>query len=264
MHAQAGFDAQPFAPGSMPDDEGRLEAALWSRCRGGDAEARQQLLALHMPYARIVAASYYAKRVANDVDFDDYMQLATVGLIECVDRYDPGAGVQFRTFAARRMHGAVIDGIERMTERHQQVAARKRLEQQRTDSIREGVGDAPGTRERTTEQLLAYVADAGLAFALSWLLDGTGMLLSEESVQAIPFYRSVELKQLRERIVELVRTLPPQERRVVHEHYFQERPFQDIAETMRLTKGRISQIHHRALKRLRESLGTPGDCDVAW
>jgi RNA polymerase sigma factor for flagellar operon FliA len=150
------------------------------------------------------------------------------------------------------------------SEKQQQVAARQRLEQQRRDSIKEGIGEGATPRERTTEQLLAYVADAGRAFALAWLLDGTGMLHAEDPAHAMPFYHHIELRQLRERIMELVNALPAQERRVVREHYFQERPFQDIAETMRLTKGRISQIHHRALRRLRESLGSPGDCDVAW
>ena len=252
--------SEPPEPAAIAPDEARL----WERCRRGDGAAREQLIDMHLPYARVVAASYYAKRVTDEIEFGDYLQLATVGLIECIDRYDPSLGVQFRTFAARRMQGALIDGIERMTEKQQQVAARKRLEQQRVESIKEGLGEGGTGRERTTEQLLAYVADAGLAFALAWLLDGTGLLQAGDPVETLPFYRSVELRQLRERIVELVKSLPAQERRVVHEHYFQERPFQEIAEGMRLTRGRISQIHHKALRRLGDALRQDGGCDVAW
>jgi RNA polymerase sigma factor FliA len=240
------------------------EASLWARSRSGDDAARQQLLEIHLPYARVVAASYYAKRVTDEIEFGDYVQLARVGLIECVDRFDPAVGVQFRTFAARRMRGQLIDGLERMTEKQQQLAARRRLEQQRLESIREGLGGGETTRERNTEQLLSYVAEAGLAFALAWLLDGSGLLQVEDKVANMPFYRSVELRQLRERIVELVRSLPAQERRVVHEHYFQERAFIEIALDMRLTKGRISQIHNKALGRLGAVLRQSGDCDVAW
>jgi len=239
------------------------ELELWQRCRSGDAGARDRLIEFHLPYARVVAASYYAKRMHDEIEFGDYLQLATVGLLECVDRYEPDSGAQFRTFAARRMHGALLDGIERMTEKQQQIAARKRLEQQRLESIRDSAR-AGSSRERTKEQLLAYLADAGLAFALSWLLDGTGMLHTGEKSESIPFYGSAELKQLRERIVELVHSLPAQEKRVIHEHYFQEHALQDIAEEMHLTRGRISQIHHRALKRLREGLSRAGRCDVAW
>jgi RNA polymerase sigma factor for flagellar operon FliA len=263
MSPHAGIESGP--PDLRAEEEGAAvpEGALWERCRAGDPVARGQLLDLHLPYARIVAASYYAKRLHDEIEFGDYLQLATLGLVECVDRYDPSSGVQFRTYAARRMHGALLDGLERMTEKQQQIAARQRLEQQRLQSIRDGAGGGTA-RDRTTEQLLSYVADAGLAFALAWLLDGTGMLHVEDKTDSQPFYRNVELRQLRERIVQLVQSLPAQERRVVHEHYFQERAFQDVAETMKLTKGRISQIHHSALRRLREGLADPGRCDVAW
>lgn len=205
---------------------------------------------------------YYGKRVGNDIEFSDFLQLASLGLVESIDRFDPSHGVQFRTYASRRMHGALVDGIEKMTERQQQGAARARLEQQRRASI-EARDDANGTR-RTPEQLLQYVAEAGLAFALSWLLDGTGLVQVTEEAHTQPFYRSAELQQLRQRILDLVRDLPPQERRVVHGHYFQEQLFEDIAESMHLTKGRISQIHRRALLRLRESLDERKRGDVSW
>src|SRR6266571_2881847 len=83
------------------------EAGLWELWREhADDGARQRLLDLHLPYARIVAASYYAKRFHDEIEFGDYLQLASLGLIEALSRFNPGVGVRFRTFAARRMHGA--------------------------------------------------------------------------------------------------------------------------------------------------------------
>lgn len=233
------------------------QARLWQRWRrDADPLAREELLALHRPYARVFAASYYGRRVDDAIEFADYLQLAIVGLIESMDRFDPAVGVQFRTFAARRMHGALVDGIERMTEQHQQLAAQKRLEEQRRGLIKMAAASPSNAApaHRLPEQALALVAEVGLGLALTWLLDGTGMVPPTEIAQDIPFYRDVELRQLRERIVELVRTLPPQERQVVHEHYFQLQRFDHIAERMRLTKGRISQIHKQALLRLRDAL----------
>ncbi len=250
------------ATSTPPGEAAGREAHLWTQWREHrDPEARNELLALHTPYARVVAASYFAKRLNDEIEFSDYLQLASVGLIESFDRFDPAFGVQFRTFAARRMHGALLDGIEHMTEKQQQIAARQRLEEQRRAAIKAG---RTGKGSRQPDEVLKYVAEAGIAFALAWLLDGTGMLHSEEKTETMPFYRNVELRQLRERIMELVRSLPPQERKVIQEHYFQEQPFDDIAEGMQLTKGRISQIHQRALLHLREGLQDRQDCNVAW
>ena len=101
------------------------ESALWKRLRdGADTGARDALLAMHMPYAKVVAASYYSRRFHDEIEFGDYLQYASVGLLEAMDRYDPARGVQFRTFAARRMHGAILNGLERLTEKQQQIAAR--------------------------------------------------------------------------------------------------------------------------------------------
>src|SRR5207247_5117094 len=96
------------------------EAALWRQLRAtSDAQAREKLLALHLPYARTLAATFYARRFHDEIEFGDYLQFASVGLLEALDRYDPGRGVQFRTFAARRMQGAILNGLEKLTEKQQ-------------------------------------------------------------------------------------------------------------------------------------------------
>ena len=259
------------APTPQPGDGSDTDftqAALWAAWRGeADEAARQQLIELHMPYARVVAASYYGKRMHNEIEFGDYLQLASIGLIEALDRFDPAVGVQFRTFAARRMHGALMDGIERLTEKQQQIAARQRLETQRRTAIREGLSEtaAASTKApRSSEQVLQYVAEAGLAFALAWILDGTGMLDRAEKTENLPFYRSVELQQLRQRIVDIVNSLPAQERKVIQSHYFQEMAFDEIARTLHLTPGRISQVHRKALTHLKEALRAQFYCHVSW
>jgi RNA polymerase sigma factor for flagellar operon FliA len=264
----AGSAVRGAAPtaGPAPDS---AEATLWGLWRScADEDARRQLLDLHMPYARVVAASYYAKRMHDEIEFGDYLQLASLGLIEAMERFDPDVGVQFRTFAARRMHGAILDGIQQLTEKQQQIAARQRLESQRRAAIKEAAAGDVHVRGRhgpgKSDQILQYVAEAGLAFALAWILDGTGMLDAGEKTEAQPFYRAVELKQLRQRIVDLVNSLPAQERTVLQRHYYQEVTFDEIARTLQVTKGRVSQIHRKGLSRLKEALRAQQGCDVAW
>ena len=267
--ASAAAPAYPFEPGTDAD-AGSPEAAWWEQWRShADESARRRLLDLHLPYARVVAAAYYAKRFNDEIEFDDYLQLASLGLIQSVDRFDPHVGVQFRTFAARRMHGAILDGIEQLTEKQQQIAVRQRLEKQRHTSIKDGAASEAASRggqgfSGDADQVLQYVAEAGLAFALAWILDGTGMLDAGERSETLPFYRSVELRQLRQRIVEMVNSLPPQERKVVQSHYFQDLPFDDIAQALQLSRGRVSQIHRKALSRLKDTIRTRRDCDVSW
>lgn len=239
------------------------EAVLWRQWRGdGDAAARERLLGLHMPYARVVAASYYARRFSDDVEFGDYLQYASIALLEAMERYDPARGVQFRTFAARRMHGAILNGLQHATEKHQQIAARQRLRSERLQDVRELAGAAEGAAAPTPEQLRRIVAEAGIGLAVCWMLEGTAMVDAGASAGTLHFYEGAQLRQLRQRLAQAVDRLPPQERMVIRHHYLQDVPFDRIAAEMQLTKGRISQIHKQALLHLRKLVGAPGDWDA--
>jgi RNA polymerase sigma factor FliA len=244
------------------------EFVVWRLLREeDDAGARERLLALHMGYAKVVAASYYARRFHDEIEFGDYLQYARLGLLEALERFDPSRGVQFRTFAARRMHGAILDGIERLTEKQQQIAARSRLRAERMQDVKVLAGERSGSGTgvpQDAQQLLAYVAEAGIGLALCWMLEGSGMVDAEGEAATQPFYRSTELRQLRDRLLHSIEGLPAAERTVIRSHYLQEVPFEQIAATLQLTRGRISQLHRRALHRLRGLLADQADWNALF
>jgi RNA polymerase sigma factor for flagellar operon FliA len=239
------------------------EAELWRRLRAsGDAAARAELLRLHLPYAKVVAASYYGRRFHDEVEFGDYLQLASIGLLEAFDRFDPARGVQFRTFAARRMHGAILNGLERLTEKQQQVAARQRLRRERVQEVKALAGD--GVEPVAPGQLLRFIADTGIGLALCWMLEGTALVQDADAGDDQPFYRDVAMRQLRQRIVHAVDALPAPEKVVVRSHYLQEVPLAEVAAMLHLTRGRVSQIHRRALLRLRALVREDADWTASF
>lgn len=255
------------APADAPED---AERALWLRWREQrDEAAREELVRTYLPYARVVAASYYGKRFHDEIEFNDYFQLASVGLLESVDRFDPAFNVQFKTFAARRMHGSILNGLERMTEKQQQIAARQRLRAERLETLKAAAGEEAGAgsgrgSKRTPEQLMKFVAEVGLGLALSWLLEGTGMVDEPERAETIPFYRNAEIQELRKRIARSIDQLSPQGRTVIRYHYQQDIAFEEIARMLELSKGRIAQIHRQALLQLREALTQGAGTDITF
>jgi len=72
------------------------------------------------------------------------------------------------------------------------------------------------------------------------------------------------MRELRQRLVRAVDTLPPQERTVIRSHYLQEISFEEIAAKLGVTRGRVSQIHRQALLRLRDALADGGGLDVSF
>jgi RNA polymerase sigma factor for flagellar operon FliA len=246
------------------------EPQLWARWRDGrDLVAREALIARHLPYARTVAATYYGRRMHDEIEFGDYLQYARIGLLEALDRFDPGVGVMFRTFAARRMHGAILDGIERLTEKQQQIAVRQRLRRDRLHDLKDNTGpdgrDAPARRDG--DGLFRYLADVGIGLAICQLLEGTGMVDNTAGVDTASsdrHYEPVEMAQLQRRLLGLVDQLSAQQRTVIRYHYLQDHSFEDIAKLMSVTRGRISQIHRQALGALRVQLAADATCDVSW
>lgn len=77
-------------------------------------------------------------------------------------------------------------------------------------------------------------------------------LAVEEPAAPDATYARLEQEQTQSQLVHFVERLPASERRIVFTHYFQRHTFEEIARDMGLTKGRVSQLHHSALKRMRE------------
>lgn len=233
------------------------ESALWLAARGGDTLARDRLIETYLPFARIMAAKLYAARVEHDIGFDDYLQYATVGLIESVDRYDPAVGAQFKTFSAHRIQGAVWTGLEQLSEKRVQIATRRRLIAERRDC-------AAAALDGQTGDLFQQLADVAVSLALGFALeDGADAQHAEADAARHP-YGALEMTQLRSRLQALVAGLPQRERLVIKSHYLNQIPFNLIADTMGITKGRVSQIHRSALEQLRTSVHAMRACDLAW
>jgi len=239
------------------------EQMLWDGWRNRkDVACRERLIAHYLPYARVVAATYYRRRFHDEIEFAEYLQLASVGLLESVDRFDASHGVQFKTFSARRMHGAILNGLEKITEKQQQIAFRKQLQAERRESLK-GLDDSGSTGKKGQEDLFRNLANVGIGLALAYLLEGTGMIdAQEERSESHGYYQHIELQQLQQRIRMLIDDLSEQERTVVRSHYLQEMQFSEIATMLGLSKGRIAQVHRQALERLRSAIQGRGKLDV--
>jgi RNA polymerase sigma factor for flagellar operon FliA len=226
-----------------PADIGPVWASFVHTRDGG---ARERLVSAYMGFARMMAAKVYARRTIDGMEFADYLQYARLGLLEAVDRFDPERGVLFESFAAIRMTGAILTGLESSSEIQRQIATRKRVIGDRVSSLAEPAPPLTGA-----EAVFARLAEMAIGLAVGFALEDSGMYLQEEAEYADNSYTGVELRQLRGRVKAALGGLGPNQRRVIELHYLQHLPFEDVASRMSLTRGRISQIHKEALQNLR-------------
>jgi RNA polymerase sigma factor for flagellar operon FliA len=234
------------------------EPGLWQKTRAGEPRARESLIEAYLPYARMLAAKLFAGRIDSDQEFAEYLQFATVGLIESVDRFDPERATLFTTFANRRIQGAVLNGMEHLSEKRAQLSARRSLRADRIDSVK-------GALSEPELDLFAQLAEIGIGLALGHLLDEAGDdLENDDAALQKNHYAALELRQLQDRVRAIVENLPPRERLVIKYHYLNQVPFSLIAETLGLTRGRVSQIHRHALTLLHKAVRSIRSHDAAW
>src|SRR5882757_7361725 len=128
------------------------EAALWTAFRDrSSADAREQLFTLHAAFARNIARRHHQERSRGDIDLHDLHQLAYMGLLEALDRFDPRLGTPFRPFAAHRISGSIRDGILKMSEMREQMAWRHRVRRERIKSLSTEGSQAREPIEELTE-----------------------------------------------------------------------------------------------------------------
>ena len=223
------MDAQPFQKG------------------GGSTEPAGDLVRQHLPLARTIAASLFARRAVNTVEFGDYLQLAYLGLIEAAQRYRADSGAQFSTYATYRIRGSVLNGVAKMTETGERISYLRRARRDRADSILES--------EKPLGEDLASVLDVVVAVALTLQLEDIAQSEAAEPTAESDPYASRQFEDAQRRLRQAVRALPEREQLVIDLHYFKQMGFEEIAATLQVTKGRVSQLHRRALEQVREALG---------
>lgn len=256
------------------------EASLWGRWLDqDDFRARGLLIHHYMPLARTLAAVSFRGRFNDDVPFSDYLQLACIGLMESVDRFEPRHAVPFKSYAAHRIRGAILNGLEKETEKNQQIAARKRIRNDRLEALKADAKESIGSPDldskpgslKAQRDLLGYLAEVGVGLALGVLLEDSAMVFDREpedtSESASPeasYFRKSETARLRDLLRAAVSQLPDKERAVIRYHYQQEVPFDEVGKLLSLSRGRISQLHRQALAKLKAALGQGPPVDVSW
>lgn len=209
----------------------------------------------YAPLVRRIALQI-APRLPASVELDDMIQEGMTGLLNALQRYEPQPGLSFETYARMRIKGAIYDSFRRddILPRHQ----RQRLKEieEATRMLGQRLGRAPEETEIaqavgiTIDEYFVILDNAVSICIMDELPEGI-----EPQDDAADPMQSVSLKEHATRIEALLKDLPERERQVVALHYQEQLSYREIAYVMKLTPGRICQLHTQALLRLRSGMG---------
>lgn len=243
-------------------------ADIWHQYQSNPtAQTSAKLVDRYLPFVRYLA-SRTSSHLPNSVDEDDLIQDGTIGLLDAIDAYDPGLGVKFETFAARRIKGAMLDGIREMD----WVARLDRKRSSVYNGARERLAKQDG-RAPTEEEIATELKMSAKDFEIHRLASrsahnhrhagdfrprGKGADSDEEplSLDTAIVPRSWDevaaSGEMGEIIAELSRGLPPEKRDILNLYLYEDLPLKEIGDFMGLSESRISQIFTEILQFLTE------------
>lgn len=252
----------------MSVDDCSQRNKLWQQWEETNSHALENQLIEQYKYL----VHYHVERVASYIpasfDKKDLFSLGLMGLFDALHKFEPKRNLKFDTYATIRIHGTIMDGLRKedwlprsLREKSKQI--------EKTESILEQqLGYKPMPEEIaneldwTTKEVEAIIADTLYANLLSTDLpvaeeDGhqtthTGDLLKDEGTPA-PIEEALR-KEKKAELVEALKQLNKREQLVISLHYMEELTLTEIGQVMEVTTSRVSQVHKRALIKLKDLL----------
>lgn len=256
-----GERAPPHRPRRFaPSPRNRGSAALFRRYRATrDPVLRDEIVTRHLPLARSIARSFDTSRVA----YDDLVQVASIGLIKAVDRYDAGYGTTFATFAVPTIRGEVLRYFRDHTwgVRPPRDLQERALELLRTsDEIRGEAGRGPSPAE-LAERVGASVEDVLEGLYASQARDGSPIERpTDDHDEASPPHDSLGAEDSGYDRVDqavtaqlLMRELSPLEQQVLHLRFHQDLTQSEVGQSIGCSQMQVSRLQRRAMDKLTES-----------
>lgn len=239
-----------------------LESA-WQQWREHAEPLARDWLVVH--YASLVkfVAGRLSAGLPRSVDTGDLVSAGVFGLMNAIDRFDPGQEVTFETYAVPRIRGAILDSLRALDWVPRSVRSRSRQIQDAITTLEHDLGRAPSDEEIAGElgidvsELEKWLADvaAGSVGPLDHIAMDAAPAEADMTTQPGV---AIEASELREVMRHEIGRLPEREQAVLVLYYDDGLTLAEIGEALGVTESRISQIHAKAVLQLRSRLSAAG------
>ncbi len=248
--------------------EEHAEDELWREYRKTQNQAiRERLIKQYAPLVKYVAGKV-AVGMPSNVEFDDLVGYGVFGLFDAIEKFDPDKHVKFKTYAVTRIRGAIFDELRsidwvprsvRQKTREIEDAVRKLESSLGRSASDDEIAKQLGVTVREFEKMMMKISSASLLSLNDvWYTgednDKVSIGDSIESPQSLNPDIIVEKEEIRRVIVQAIEDLPEKEKKVLILYYYEDLTLKEIGRVLEVTESRVSQLHTRAIIRLRAKL----------
>ena len=229
-----------------------------------DPAYRDQLITEYLPYVKRIVQRL-AVHLPATVDIDDLMNVGVIGLIQAVDRYDPGRDNKFMTYAIFRIKGAVLSELRARDFLSRSNRRKIRELESAYLRVQQKLGREADEKEVAKElgvdleQIYRTKQMSSISFIS---LEELGVSSREEKEKLLSYLVNndadalsmTKLKELKAALAQAIEQLPEKERLVISLYYLEELTMKETGKVLGITESRVSQIHSQAIMHLRAKL----------
>ena len=230
-------------------------------------ENREAVIKEYAPMVKYVA-NRIAMRLPPHIEVDDLISVGVLGLIDAIDKYDATRGAKFKTYAEFRVRGAILDELRSMDWVPRSVRQKASAIDRVVQKLQNRLGRPPEDDEiagemgisldelfvalnETKSMPILSLEDLGIAKESGEQQSLLDCLAGKGDADPQTHLRLSELKEI---IAKAIDTLPEKERLMISLYYYEELTMKEIGEVLGITESRVSQIHSKAVFRLRNKL----------
>jgi RNA polymerase sigma factor for flagellar operon FliA len=200
----------------------------------------------------------------SNVEYDDLVGFGVFGLIDAIDKFDINKGVKFETYASLRIRGSIIDSIREMDWVPRSLRQKNKELERAYWEIENELGHSASDKEIadklgiSTDEFYKLLNDVNVTSMVSLedFLEQNyeiGVDVPNSNKDDRPEYQ-VELSELKDILGDAINKLPEKEKTVLSLYYYEELTLKEISAIMKVSESRISQLHTKAIMRLRGKL----------
>jgi len=242
---------------------------LWRRYKDDrDEKARERLVLAYAPLVKYVAGRM-SSGLPSHVEESDLISYGLLGLISAIERFEPEREIKFETFAITRIKGSIIDELRSLDWVPRSVRTKAREIEKANAKLEHKLHRAPTDQEMAQElgveiedfqdSLVRISNSSVVALDELWTVsdssgDQVSLLDTIQDPQAADPATEMDTTEMKDRLADAIARLPEREKLVVALYYYENLTLREIGEVLGVTESRVSQLHTKAVLRLKSRL----------
>jgi RNA polymerase sigma factor for flagellar operon FliA len=246
----------------------KSEEELWALFKESrDPKIRDIFVKQYAPLVKYVAGKV-AMGMPHNVEFDDLVGFGVFGLFDAIKKFDPDKHVKFKTYAVTRIRGAIFDELRSIDWVPRSVRQKTREIEDTIHRLESSLGRSASDLELANEMRMTTKEFQNTMMKISgtsilslndvWYTgddnDKVSIVDSIESPSSLNPDIIVEKDEIKRVIIQAITELPEKEKKVLVLYYYEDLTLKEIGKILEVTESRISQLHTKAIMRLRSKL----------